>query len=518
MKRIITLVRYDYLQRVRSYQFLIILCASLAFAYTLIPAPGDTYSTVRIGEYLGNYNSAWIGYVSAIMSSIFVTLIGYYLVNNSIKIDETTKVGQIVAATSITNFHYLIAKFLGNFLILLTVVALIFLVSIVLFFMYSSGYPFDITHFLSAYLLIPIPTIFFISALAVVLEVIFGNKAVLQNGAFFIFFMIMLAQGSRMGAYSDFFGTNFPTGEMEKQVDKIKTTSDKQELNIGFIIGRKALEKRFVFSGVNVPLAYILFRMSWALSGLLLIFITSRFFHRFELKERLVRQGKKDKLEQVVSDPSGLQEMDLSLFSKVEKSMSIWPVFKTELLMMVRKGPKWLWGLNLVGMVLFIFIPIEPAHKIVLPILWFLQVQRWADLVTKEKSHQMHYFIFSSFKPLQRLLISQWLAAITLSLGLALPLVLRYAFLGQLLPMGAIIMGAVFIIALASFIGISTGGKRLFEILFFFIAYLNVNGLPFTDYFGSIHQSLEYLILLSGITVVLGVMSFLLRRFELSRA
>lgn len=517
MKRIITLVQYDYLQRVRSYQFLIILCASLAFAYTLIPAPGDTYSTVRIGEYLGNYNSAWIGYVSAIMASIFVTLIGYYLINNSIKIDETTKVGQIVAATSITNFHYLIAKFLGNFLILLTVVVLIFLVSIVLFFMYSSGYSFEITQFLTAYLLIPIPTIFFISALAVVLEVIFGNKAVLQNGVFFILFMVMLAQGSRMGMYSDPFGTNFPTQEMEKQVDQIKTTSDKQELNIGFIIGRKALEKRFDFPGLNVPLSYILFRISWALSGLLLIFITSRFFHRFELKERLVLRSKKDKLEQEVSDQSVLKEIDLSLLPTIEKSMSIWPVFKTELLMMVRKGPKWLWGLNLGGMIALILIPIEPAHKIVLPILWFLQVQRWADLVTKEKSHQMHFFIFSSFKPVQRLLTSQWLAAITLAIGLALPLVLRYAFLGQLIPMVTIIMGGIFIIALASFIGISTGGKRLFEILFFFIAYMNVNSLPFTDYFGGINQSMGYLILLSGITVALGVMSVLLRRFELNR-
>ena len=517
MKRIITLVQYDYLQRVRSYQFLIILCASLAFAYTLIPAPGSTYSTVGVGEYLGNYNSAWIGYVSAIMASIFVTLIGYYLVNNSIKIDQTTKVGQIVAATSITNFHYLMAKFLGNFLILLTVVALILLVSIVLFFMYSSGYPFVISQFLSAYLLIPIPTIFFISALALVLEVIFGNKALLQNAVFFVLFMIILTQGSRMGMYSDIFGSNFPTHEMERQVDQINTSSHKQGLSIGFIISDKALEKRFDFSGVNVPLSYILFRISWALSGFLLIFIASRFFHRFELKERLILRSKKDKLEQEVSDPSELKEIDLSLLPTIEKSMSIWPVFKTELLMMVRKGPKWLWGLNLGGMIALIFVPIEPAHKIVLPILWFLQIQRWADLVTKEKSHQMHFFIFSSFKPVQRLLTSQWLAAITLAIGLALPLVIRYAFLGQLMPMAAIIIGAIFIIALTSFIGISTGGKRLFEILFFFIAYLNINGLPFTDYFGGVNQSMEYLILLGGITVALGVMSVLLRKLELNK-
>lgn len=517
MERIFNLVKYDYLQRVRSYLFLIICCASLAFAYTLIPAPGDTYSTVRIGEYLGNYSSAWIGYVTAIMTSIFISLMGYYVINNSIKIDQATRVGQITAATSITNFQYLIAKFFTNLLVLFTIVFLTFLVSILLFFMYRSDYPFELSHFLMAYLLIPIPAIILVAALAVFLEVVFVGRSVLQNAVFFLLFMIMLVQGSQFGLNGDPFGVSFPTQEMERQVSAINTEAEKQELNIGFIIGHKSLEKRFDFVGVKLTPSYVAFRLMWAFLGVILVYISSRFFHRFELKENSDKEKKEVKL-QSETEQTELRELDLSLFPDVTKSMSIFPVFKAELLMMIRKGKKWLWGLNLIGMILLTFIPIEFAHKMVLPILWFLQVHRWADLVTKEKSHQMHYFIFSSFKPVQRLLTAQWLAAVTIAIALSFPLLLRYAFAGEFTVVLSIVIGAVFIIVFSSFIGIATGGKRLFEILFFFIAYMNVNGLPYTDYFGALNNSNEYVMLMAGLTSVLGILSFMLRKMELNRS
>ena len=72
MKSFLQIIKYDYLQRTRSYAFLITLYISLAVAYTFVPEPDANYSTIRIGDYLGVYNSAWFGYVTAIMSSIFL--------------------------------------------------------------------------------------------------------------------------------------------------------------------------------------------------------------------------------------------------------------------------------------------------------------------------------------------------------------------------------------------------------------------------------------------------------------
>ncbi len=144
MKSLITIIKLDFLQRTRNYNFLITLCACLAIAYTFVPEPNANYSTIRISDYVGFYNSAWFGYVTAIMTSIFLSLIGFYLINSSIKNDLETKVGQMIAATPISNFSYLLSKVISNFLLLLTIVFIIFLMSIILFFLYNDGYPFQV--------------------------------------------------------------------------------------------------------------------------------------------------------------------------------------------------------------------------------------------------------------------------------------------------------------------------------------------------------------------------------------
>lgn len=115
MKNLINTIKFDYLQRTRTYPFLVTLCASLAIAYTFVPEPNANYSTIRIANTVGFYNSAWFGYVTAMMTSMFLSLIGFYLVNSGIKKDIETKVGQIVASTKVTNFTYLLSKVSSNF-------------------------------------------------------------------------------------------------------------------------------------------------------------------------------------------------------------------------------------------------------------------------------------------------------------------------------------------------------------------------------------------------------------------
>ena len=515
MNRILTLLKYDYLQRVRSYNFLIILLVSLVFASLLIPEAEAVYSTVSIGDYLGHYNSAWIAYVTAVMSSVFISMLGYYIINSSIRTDQNNRLGQLVAATDISNFHYLIVKFLGNSLILLTTVICIFIVGIILFIVHNTGYPFEIHHFLLSYLLIPIPTIIFISALAILLEVIFRNKSVLQNTMFFILFITMIGQ-NWTGINGDPFGIQPVTQKMVQQVNEIDPSSESHGLNIGFVIRNKTLDKRFEFSSPDISIQFVLFRIFWLIIGVVIIYSISRLFHRFELNDRsVIPKFITDK--KPTTNSYELQEIDLSSIPILDQSSNIWPVFKTELFMMIRKGKKWIWALNIIGMALLAITPLEMAHKIVLPILWFLQVHRWADLVTKEKFHQMHFFIYSSFRPVQRLLSAQFLAGTSLAVFLALPLMFRFVLLGDWVPVISILFGSVFIICLSTFIGIVSGGKRLFEIVFFFIAYLNVNALSFTDYFGGMHTSIGYLILLGGLAITLGALSFILRRLELRR-
>lgn len=515
MKNFITIIKSDYLQRTRSYAFLITLCISLAVAYSFIPAPGATYSTIRIGDYLGFYNSPWIGYVTAIMTSIFLSLIGFYLVSGTIKNDINSKVGQIIATTRVSNFGYLLSKTISNFLVLCTIAFIIFIMSIILFFLYNERFSFEILQFITPYSLIAIPSLFFISVLAVLFEVFFIQKSILQNVLFFFLFSILAIYDhtdTSKNFYLDAFGTKIITFQMEETVKNIIGKEDLGRLNIGFVLGNVSEANHFLFSGVDFPIGYILSRMGWVIFGILLLGLASLFFHRFRVKEPFQLKNRKTLLQTKIDN-----DIDISILPKVALSFKIFPLIKTEFILLVRSGYKWLWILNIAGMLGLCFAPLPIAHQMILPMLWFLQVSRWSSLVTKERIFSTHFFTFASYQPLKRLLLSQILSGILLALLLALPLLLRYMIQLDFMHIISIILGGIFIVSLAVLTGILTKGKKLFEILFFMITYANINAIPFTDYFGGLHHQYSYLTGIAVLVVISLSISFSIRNIELKR-
>ncbi|MEO7043991.1 MAG: hypothetical protein ABI091_01700, partial [Ferruginibacter sp.] len=175
-----SIIKGDYQQRTRSYAFLITLAISLYLAYTFVPAPGADYTTVKIGKYVVLNNTAWVGYVTAMMASVFLSLLGFYLVNSSIQKDIDTEVGMIIATTQVSNFKYLFTKVLSNFMVLLTITGLVSIMGIILVFVRSNGAAFNIVQFILPYLLTTLPCIFFIASLAVLAEVFLGKWPMLQ--------------------------------------------------------------------------------------------------------------------------------------------------------------------------------------------------------------------------------------------------------------------------------------------------------------------------------------------------
>ncbi|BAU55872.1 hypothetical protein [Mucilaginibacter gotjawali] len=505
----------DYKQRTRSYAFLVTLAISLYFAYAFLPAANAAYTTVRIGNYTGVQNAAWIGYVTAMMTSVFLAMTGFYLVNSGIKKDIDTGVGEIVATTPISNFNYLFAKACSNFLVLLSITGCVFAMSIALFFIRSAGYPFDLSQLMLPYLLVTLPTICFVAALAVAGEVFLHRYTILMNIGYFFFFCAMGSlQASTTGSF-DLFGNKPVTTAMQASVARHSGETN-LALSMGFNFSDKRDFHSFIFNGVDWTITGILSRLLWIGLGLLIIFISAKFFHRFDIKQK-VKTKKKSRSAEVILHAQPLHDIKLSELPPVTPAYGIMPFVKTELLMLYRKGPRWLWIINIGGMIALSFAPLVVAHQMILPCLWFLQVARWSDLATKEKTNRIHYFTYASYKPLTRLLPAQMMAGIIIAMALASPLVIRYLLLLQFLPVFNIIMGSIFIVLFAVAVGILSGGKKLFEIIFFLFTYLNVEKVPFTDYFGGINHGMNYIALISGLIVLLAFTSFTLRKLEISR-
>jgi len=511
MKSFFSIIKYDYLQRTRSYAFLITLCLTLGVAYTFIPGPEASYTTVRLSNFQGYYNAAWIGYVTAIMTSTFLSLIGFYLVNNSIKKDIDTKVGQIVATTQVSNFNYLISKVISNFLVLISIVFVVFMMSILLFFKYNTGFSFEILSFIKPYFFITIPSLFFIATLAVLFEVFLGNYSVLQNvGFFFLFAALIFISNNDGESYSlDLTGIKVVTHTMKDEIQKITGSEITESVGIGYMFIRNPEKNElFTFSGVDFSTLFLISRGLIILLSVGVISVVAPFFHRFNRKKRAKTTVEKETLIATKLDT----EIKPTNLPNSRENFSVLPFIKTELLLLFRNGKKGLWILNLIGMFLLVVTPVEIALQFILPILWFFQISRLSNLTTQEMANNVHYFAFSSYKPLSRLLVSQLLAGIILMLFIAFPLVVKLFFIGNFFTIATVSLGSVFIVFVAAVLGVLTQSKKLFEVLFFMITYANLNNVPFLDYFGATHNSIPFF---GVLTLFLGLLIFIVRNYQL---
>jgi hypothetical protein len=521
VRYIYSIVKADYLQRTRSYGFLITLAVTIYVAYLFVPPVNASYTTLNVPGYRAAFNSAWVGYVSSMMSTVMLSFYGFLLVNSGIKKDIDTEVGLIIATTSLSNFRYLFSKFLSNFLVLLSITSITFIVSIIMFFVRSSGFPFIFSKFFFPYVVYALPALTLVASLAVVAEVFLPKRSILQFIIYFFLcgFIMAVTQDRTPDATTTFldpFGLSGLTNSVKDQINSEFNENVKQ-VSFGFIFSKPKPFKTFVWDGISWDGMFLFSRVIWMVFAICLIYFSSLFFHRFDINPRagkkiktLVKEPIKEKTDSL---PSGINRV---LIPPIEVDYSILPFLKTEILLLVRKGNKVFWLLIFALWLSMFFAPLSISHIYLLPVLWFLQVTRWSDIATKEKTSRVHYFSYASYRPLVRMLPAQMLAGILFAIILAIPLLLRYLLIQDLISMLFILNGAIFIILSAVCLGILSGGNKLYEILFFLLTYCSINQIPFLDYLGSQQHSnpVYFLVIFVSLNIAFSLISFIARAYQ----
>ncbi|MGY0036364.1 hypothetical protein [Pedobacter sp. NJ-S-72] len=396
-----------------------------------------------------------------------------------------------------------------------------------MFFIRGAAYPFVFSDFIFPYLIFAVPAMFLVAALAVVAEVFLGKKSILQFILyFFLFGSVMSAINFRHAdgliTLIDPFGLKTLTLSVTKEINSQFHTNI-QDVSFGFIFSGQKPFKIFVYEGINWQVPFLISRFLWIGISLMMVYFSSFFFHRFDFKQTATKKSLKPVKGELVQDqqqpngfsisPSGINRASMP---PLVSDYSIFPFVKTELLILIRKGNKWLWLVNSGLWIAMLFVPLTIAHAYLLPILLFLQVTRWSDLTTKEKTNRVHYFTYASYKPLFRILPAQIISGIILAIAMALPVILRYAMISDLYSIINIINGSVLIILLAVCLGIITGGKKLYEIIFFMLTYSALNKLAITDYLGNtVHDNrIGYMIVLLGLNLSSLLISFIVRNYQ----
>ena len=283
--------RADFLERTRSYGFLLTLAAMGWLVYQT--SQGNV--VLKIDRYRGIFNSAWLGTMMALVTAVLLSLVGLYLVKNTLARDERTRVGQILAATPLSNVGYTFGKALSNFAVLATMLLVLAVGSVVLQFAVGESRDFRFWSFVSPLLFIALPSLAFTAALAVLFE----NLPVMRSGAgnviWFFLWTALIAVGINYPNL-DFTGLGVLNQPMQEQVRALDPAGYKGGFSFSLGGGEKAEELRtFVWEGLEWTPAIVRTRLIWVAVAIALTLVAALAFRRFDPSRIQLRRTRKGK-------------------------------------------------------------------------------------------------------------------------------------------------------------------------------------------------------------------------------
>jgi ABC-type transport system involved in multi-copper enzyme maturation permease subunit len=476
---LLELARADFLERVRRYSFLITLLFAMYFGY--LAATGKIL--LQVGHMRGIYNSAWIGTLMSLVATTFLSLAGFYVVKNTIERDRATRVGEILASTPISKILYLSGKWLSNFMVLAVMVGILGISGIAMQFFQGEDSHLQLWKLLAPFLLLALPAMALVAAVAVVFETITWLRGGFGNVAYFFVWTAGLAVPASAGAEGgtspyDWAGLNLVWNSM-RAAAPTSNNSFSFSVDVGTL---NFVHATFLWNGIAWTGGMVLWRIAWIGFALALVAFSALLFDRFDPARRRLLSGRSKPASSDLPEISGVAEGSsvMGAMSAVTLTpLRAGPVhfrfgamLVAELRLML-KGQKWWWYAGAVLLVaLAAALPGAQARGVALCVAWIWPVLMWSTMGVRESRDRTSPLLFSAPHPIASQLPAVWCAGVVLGLitgsGFALRLLLGGNWRGLL----AWLIGAAFIPTFALALGVWSGTSKPFEILYTLLWYL----------------------------------------------
>jgi ABC-type transport system involved in multi-copper enzyme maturation permease subunit len=488
------LARADFLERVRRYSFLVTLGLVLFLGYQAVI--GNIQ--VRVDNYRGQFNSAWVGSMMAIIASFFLGWIGFYLVKGSVNRDRATGVGQIMATTPLTRLLYLFGKWLSNFAVLLAMLVILALAGAFIQFYAGESPQLELSRLLAPFLFIALPMLALTAAVAVLFETIGFLSGSLGNVIyFFLFIMIFPAFGDTLSKTNPAFEP-LGFGLLEQSMG-VAAKAAFPDFQGGIMIGStdSPLKGIFVWSGVDWTPEIILKRLSFFAIALGVVFLASLFFDRFDpsrARPRSLSMKKKASGIQppqplaVAPVPAASAQVRLTPLAASREAFKFGNALSSELKLLL-KGQRWWWYAIAAGLLVAALVsPPETVRLTILPLTWLWPMLIWSGMGNREIQNNTYQMVFSSAAPLRHQLPAAWLAGFLVAVLTGSAAGLKLLIAGDLTGLLAWTSAALFIPSLALALGVWSNSRKVFEVLYVMIFYLAMNNVEVVDIYGA-HSS-----------------------------
>jgi hypothetical protein len=529
------LMRADLAERTRRWSFVVTAALTIVAASIFLPPVTAAYRTLAIGDLRGVYTSAWVGAAMAIYGSAVLSLPAFYLIKDTVERDQQTGVGQILATTPLSRPLYTCGKVLSNFAVLAALVGIVAVVAGVLQLLRGEDLHLDPWVLLSPFILVTLPTMALVSAVAVLFETVSWLRGGGGNVLYFalwastsIVTLTLQASGALdagiLQAASDPWGITPLLASMSaalRSADHVHAGP----VTIGFVFAERPTHVVAAWQGMRWTPEVVLGRLLWTGVALTLALGAAGFFHRFDpalerprdrsadpavLGRLQVRQGIGGRQAEQMGSlamrspmpaPPTVPACDVAPTDAATATRSglpalpplngtmlrarFWATLSAEMRLML-KGVRWWWYVGAAGLIIAgTLAPIDIGRQYSLVAAWIWPLPLWSALGGREVRHQAQDLIFSAPHPLRRQLPATWLAGVIVSVAMGSGVLARLVLAAGWGHVLAWVAGALFIPTLAVTLGIWSGGPRLFEVVYLLLWYLGPLGhLVYLDYVG----------------------------------
>lgn len=523
----LAILRADFLERTRQYGFLIVLGLTAYAGYMMAPPADAGYLAFSIGGHRPYYSSAWVGTIFGAVAATLLSLVGFFLVRNSVDRDRLTHVGRIMASTPMTRVSYVLGKWLSNLAVLGAILALLTLMALVMQLVRGEDPRVDLGALTAALWLIGLPPLAVGAALAVCFEttpLLRGPPGSVVCVLLWVVWLVLpcanvFTRPERASPLADLAGLSRSMVSLYAAADAAGLRLEANATDLFEPVGGRVVQ-RFTWTGIEWSAGAVLGRLAWTGSAALIALVAALPFDRFDpdplwprwlswmagprrqtaraARRRRFPWTRKSRGDQVPVEVTGgdapraaeivhLAPLDWSL-----RGERFWSVVAAELRTMIRGHAWWWYGAVVILVFTSLLAPARLARHLFVPGLWLWPIGIWSAMGGRETQTLTRAFVFSAPHPLRRQLPATWVAGMLIGLSVALVAAVRPAAQGDLGHLLGLVVGAVFIPSLALALGTWTNSNRAFEVLYTVLWYLGVFGQARAfDFLGASQASVE---------------------------
>jgi hypothetical protein len=481
MRSALALALADLRERVRRPGYLVVLLGAVALGYAAVPPASATYAMLRVGPFRGTYDSAYVGTAVALVGGLWLSLAGFYVVKNGIARDESTRVGQILAATPLRRATYLIGKSLSNLVVLASMGGVLAVTALIMVMARGESDGIDLAALWLPFVLFCLPVLAVGAAGAVVFETIPLLRSAIGNVIWFFGWMVGIGFASGgIGAF-DPLGFVAITRSMSPDVQHQHPNASDTELSAGLVIEDRPPE-RFDWSGLDIGTGLIGERVALLAVAAGLVLVSASWFHRFDTEGRRT-PTRTDPMASAGSSVGQAFARTGVPRTKVSSGSAFHTLLLGEIRILFRAAPWWSWLLVAGVTTLAILLPAGFAAYPLLPVAWLLPVLLWSRLGTQRYEHEVHTLVDCAPARHHRL-VAEWMAGFALTGVAGFGPLLRFGFAGDWTAVGSWIAAAAFIPTFALTAGLLGRNQRLFQAAYLALWYAAFNRMEQADFMG----------------------------------